>query len=91
MKETGIIRRIDDLGRIIIPREIRRTMNLHEGDPMEIYLENGFVMFKKYFAENEFVDCLNNIIDSIREHDNIHTSDDIVKKIQEAISLFEVK
>ena len=37
MKATGIIRRIDDLGRVVIPKEIRRTLGLHEGDPMEIF------------------------------------------------------
>ena len=48
MKETGIIRRIDDLGRIVIPKEIRRTLRIREGDPMEIFLEDGAVIFKKY-------------------------------------------
>ena len=49
MKATGIDRRIDDLGRIVIPKEIRRTMRIREGDPLEIYTEsNGTVIFKKY-------------------------------------------
>ncbi|MEG2381483.1 MAG: stage V sporulation protein T [Oscillospiraceae bacterium] len=49
MKATGIVRRIDDLGRIVIPKEIRRTMRIHEGDPLEIYTESdGTVIFKKY-------------------------------------------
>lgn len=48
MKATGIVRRIDDLGRVVIPKEIRRTMNIREGDPLEIYLEDGGVVFKKY-------------------------------------------
>lgn len=48
MKTTGIIRRIDDLGRVVIPKEIRRTMHIHEGDPLEIYLDNGNVCFKPY-------------------------------------------
>lgn len=48
MKETGIIRRVDDLGRIVIPKEIRRTLRIREGDPMEIFLEDGAVIFKKY-------------------------------------------
>ena len=49
MKATGIIRRIDDLGRVVIPKEIRRTMKICEGDPLEIFLENGAVIFQKYF------------------------------------------
>ena len=49
MKATGIVRRIDDLGRVVIPKEIRRTMRIREGDPMEIYTEgDGSVVFKKY-------------------------------------------
>ncbi len=49
MKATGIVRRIDDLGRIVIPKEIRRTMRIREGDPLEIYTErDGSVIFKKY-------------------------------------------
>ena len=49
MKATGIVRRIDDLGRIVTPKEIRRTMRIREGDPLEIYTEsNGTVIFKKY-------------------------------------------
>ena len=48
MKATGIVRRIDDLGRVVIPKEIRRTMRIREGDPLEIYTErDGSVIFKK--------------------------------------------
>lgn len=49
MKATGIVRRIDDLGRIVIPKEIRRTMRIREGDPLEIFTDrDGEVIFKKY-------------------------------------------
>lgn len=49
MKATGIVRRIDDLGRVVIPKEIRRTMRIREGDPLEIYTAgDGEVIFKKY-------------------------------------------
>lgn len=49
MKATGIVRRIDDLGRVVIPKEIRRTMRIREGDPLEIYTNSGGeVIFKKY-------------------------------------------
>ena len=51
MKATGIVRRIDDLGRVVIPKEIRRTMRIREGDPLEIYTSSdGEVIFKKYSA-----------------------------------------
>lgn len=49
MKATGIVRRIDDLGRVVIPKEIRRTLRIREGDPLEIFTEaDGEVIFKKY-------------------------------------------
>ncbi len=49
MKATGIVRRIDDLGRVVIPKEIRRTLRIREGDPLEIYTAtDGEVIFKKY-------------------------------------------
>lgn len=49
MKATGIVRRIDDLGRVVIPKEIRRSMRIREGDPLEIYTtREGCVCFKKY-------------------------------------------
>ena len=49
MKATGIVRRIDDLGRVVIPKEIRRTLRIREGDPLEIFTSNdGEVIFKKY-------------------------------------------
>lgn len=49
MKATGIVRRIDDLGRVVIPKEIRRTLRIREGDPLEIYTDKeGGVIFRKY-------------------------------------------
>ncbi len=54
MKATGIVRRIDDLGRVVIPKEIRRTMRIREGDPLEIYTNaGGEVIFKKYSPMGE--------------------------------------
>lgn len=54
MKATGIVRRIDDLGRVVIPKEIRRTLRIREGDPLEIYTDNeGEVIFKKYSPMGE--------------------------------------
>ena len=49
MKATGIVRRIDDLGRIVIPKEIRRTLHIRETDPMEIFTDaKGQIILKKY-------------------------------------------
>ena len=49
MKATGIVRRIDDLGRIVVPKEIRRTLRIREGDPLEIFTDReGEIILKKY-------------------------------------------
>ena len=57
MKATGIVRRIDDLGRVVIPKEIRRTMRIREGDPLEIYTDrDGEVIFKKYSPVGEMLE-----------------------------------
>ena len=49
MKATGIVRRVDDLGRVVIPKEIRRTLRIREGDPLEIFLDDqNSVVFRKY-------------------------------------------
>ena len=48
MRATGIVRRIDDLGRVVIPKEIRRSMRVREGDPLEIYTNGEYICFKKY-------------------------------------------
>ena len=54
MKATGIVRRIDDLGRVVIPKEIRRTMRIREGEPLEIFTDaGGSVIFKKYSPVGE--------------------------------------
>ena len=57
MKATGIVRRIDDLGRVVIPKEIRRTMRIREGDPLEIFTNSeGEVIFKKYSPVGDITD-----------------------------------
>ncbi len=57
MKATGIVRRIDDLGRVVIPKEIRRTLRIREGDPLEIFVDReGEVILKKYSPISELSD-----------------------------------
>ncbi len=66
MKATGIVRRIDDLGRVVIPKEIRRTMRIREGDPLEIYTESdGTVIFKKYSPIGELGEFASQYAESI--------------------------
>ena len=66
MKATGIVRRVDDLGRIVIPKEIRRTLKIREGDPLEIYTEkDGGVIFRKYSPMSDLQDFASQICDAI--------------------------
>ncbi|MBQ9249121.1 MAG: AbrB/MazE/SpoVT family DNA-binding domain-containing protein [Oscillospiraceae bacterium] len=68
MKATGIVRRIDDLGRVVIPKEIRRTMRIREGDPLEIFTEkDGELIFKKYSPIGELSEFAAAICDSLRK------------------------
>lgn len=64
MKATGILRRIDDLGRVVIPKEIRRQMRIREGDPLEIFTEQGMVCFRKHSPIGEInLDTIKTICD----------------------------
>lgn len=66
MKATGIVRRIDDLGRVVIPKEVRRNMGIKEGDPLEIYTDrDGAIIFKKY-APNNTNDVVLYLVNSAR-------------------------
>ncbi len=66
MKATGVVRRIDDLGRIVIPKEIRRTMRIREGDPLEIFTDkDGGVVFKKYSLMGGVMDFAGQMCDTL--------------------------
>ncbi len=68
MKATGVVRRIDDLGRIVIPIEIRRTMNIRDGDPLEIFVDkDGEVILQKYSAIGELGQFAQEMADCIYE------------------------
>ncbi len=68
MKATGIVRRIDDLGRVVIPKEIRRTMRIREGDPLEIYTDrDGEVIFKKYSPIGELHEFASEYADTLQK------------------------
>lgn len=66
MKATGIVRRIDDLGRVVIPKEIRRTMRIREGSPLEIYTDrDGEVIFRKYSMMDGISDFASHLCEAI--------------------------
>ena len=72
MKATGIVRRIDDLGRVVIPKEIRRTMRIREGDPLEIFTaSDGEVIFKKYSPIGELSEFASQYTDVLYRATNL--------------------
>lgn len=71
MKSTGIVRRVDDLGRVVIPKEIRRSLHIREGDPLELFIDGNAVCFKKYNTSELIAVALNDLIDLINSGDMI--------------------
>lgn len=68
MKATGIVRRIDDLGRVVIPKEIRRTLRIREGDPLEIFTDReGEIILKKYSPIGELTEFAGEYVESLHE------------------------
>lgn len=65
MKATGIIRRIDDLGRVVIPKEIRKNLRIKEGDNLEIFVQNEEIILKKYSMMNKINDLATELTDAI--------------------------
>ncbi len=73
MKATGIVRRIDDLGRVVIPKEIRRTLRIREGDPLEIFVDrDGEVILKKYSPISELGDFSKEYAEALYDSLNHH-------------------
>ena len=67
MKATGIIRRVDNLGRIVLPKEVRWKLGISEGTPMEIYVSADSVTLKKYYLENELSSMTANLQKAVEE------------------------
>ena len=89
MKETGIVRRIDELGRIVIPKEIRRNFHINEGDPMEIYIQEGCIVIKKHSVVEDIDSLLNNIKKDLQGKKGNEVSSQMLQKIEELLVLNE--
>ena len=90
MKATGIVRRIDDLGRIVVPKEIRRTLRIREGDPLEIFTDReGEIILKKYSPIGELSQFAGEYAESLAQttgHLVLITGKPISKQLEDAIS-----
>lgn len=81
---TGMVRRIDDLGRVVIPKEIRRTMKIREGDPLIISTTENGVLFEKYGVNADITDSLKQVIDNYEDDltkDEIESIRKVIKSI----------
>lgn len=67
MKTVGVVRRIDDLGRIVIPKEIRRTLRIRDGESLEIFVEDEMIALKKYSSMNDLNEICTDIVNTINQ------------------------
>ena len=68
MRVTGIVRRVDDIGRVMIPKEIRRILSVNEGTPLEIFIDGEGILLKKYPTEEDIQRNINILDEVIQEH-----------------------
>ena len=87
MKTTGLICKIDDLGRITIPREVRRSLCIQEGDSMELYVGKKGVSFIKYDPTVSVQRALSVLYDVVQEEQGLSCSQELLKKINEMFAL----
>lgn len=90
MKATGIIRRIDDLGRVVIPKEIRHTLHIREGDALELWTgDNGTIMFKKYDPKPEIKDTVEDLINMLSDEDTLSLPVESVRAAKAVLQLLK--
>lgn len=92
MQSTGIVRRIDDIGRVVIPKEIRQTMGIQVGDPLEIFINtDGEVIFKKYFGYDSQKERIKNTCAALQMMCNAvdGMDKDIIEKLEELRDMIE--
>ena len=91
MKATGIIRRIDELGRIVIPKELRRTLHITAGDPIEIFTaEDGVIALRKYEPSNSVLSYLERL-EALINNEEFRHKDKMLVKIAELEALLKIE
>lgn len=84
--KTGIIRRIDDLGRIVIPKEIRRTLCIKEGDPLELSLDGNKIIFELYYPTYDHEEHIKRLIETLEQDDFLVEKTEYREAREKAIS-----
>ena len=91
MKVTGIVRRVDDLGRVAIPKEIRRALTIRENDPLEIFTTSDSVIFKKYAPYAPYETTIGLLKEEILKEDGMDNKLQILQKINEITELLRAE
>ena len=92
MKATGVVRRIDDLGRVVIPKELRRSLRIQEGDPLEIFTDDeGGVIFRKYDYTESVEDSVQRLREAVLENQDLKNSRALIEKIAELRDLLNTE
>lgn len=93
MKATGIVRKIDDLGRIVIPKEIRRTLRIDEGDPLEIYVDSidniEYVMLRKFQTEDDILKTVKHLEGSVEGNRELKNRLVILEELNKIVELLK--
>ena len=89
MKDTGIVRYVDDLGRVVIPKEIRRTLDIHEGDPIEMWIEKGNIILKRVSRNGNFQAALSRVISDLQESESTEKRVQAIQILRQAEKILE--
>ena len=94
MTATGFVRRIDDLGRVVIPKEIRRTLNIREGDPLEVYVDSNGVILTPYAPWKDMSDQVQDIRDRYADSMGAKLTDtqsEIIQQMDNLVKLLNLE
>ena len=90
MRATGIVRRVDDLGRVVIPREIRHTLRIKDGDPLELFVEDDRVIFQKYDVPASSKEVVEKAVSYIFDDEmDFKQRQAVISKLKEALELLK--
>lgn len=89
MRNTGIVRCVDDLGRLVIPKEMRRTLGIHEGDPVDMFIEKGNIIVRRVSRNENFQSAVSRIIADLQDSDYSKKREKAIQLLREAEKALE--
>lgn len=89
MRNTGIVRCVDDLGRLVIPKEMRRTLGIHEGDPVDMSIEKGNIIVRRVSRNENFQSAVSRIIADLQDSDYSKKREKAIQLLREAEKALE--